>query len=178
MRGLRCTVAISRSASASVTSRSRSTNPRTRPCTGSSSRAAITANQFSSAACSADRTIRVTRSDVGGSIRSWRQCRSNSPGTRIRLTFGARHLGRQPLRQLLGVGHPAYPKPEVIVNLGAVILDRPAGPVVQAKLRGRYLDLPSDVVDDLVGEFHPPSREPAMPRVLQQQREPYLEPRF
>ncbi|WP_131884594.1 hypothetical protein [Actinomadura sp. KC345] len=60
----------------------KSTNPRTRARAGASSRAAITANHFSSATCSADRTSRVTRSGAGGSISSARQCRSSSSRTR------------------------------------------------------------------------------------------------
>jgi hypothetical protein len=152
----------------------KSTKPRTRAHTGRSSRAAITANQFSSAMCSADRTIRVTRSGVGGSIRSSRAAVPQQllPHP-VRVALSVRHLGRQPLRQLLGVDHPAHPKPQVITDLGAVVLDRPPGPVVQTKLRGRHLDLPGNVVDDLVSELCTPARESAMPRVeLQQQREP------
>jgi len=55
------------------------------------------ANQISSAVCKAERTIRVIRSGVGGSMNSARQCFSSSSRTRSALrsacaTLAASHL--------------------------------------------------------------------------------------
>lgn len=79
----------------------------------------------------------------------------------------------QPSGQLLGVRDRALPEPQVPADLRAVVLDRAAGPLVEAQLLGRDLDLASDELDRLGGQLAAAPREPALLGIeLQQQREP------
>ncbi|MEQ4724459.1 helix-turn-helix domain-containing protein [Nonomuraea sp. B19D2] len=91
----------------------------------------------------------------------------------VRLPLGVRDVDRQPVDQLVSVGDRALPKTEMIADLAAVSLDRPARPLIQAHAAGRRLGLARDVVDHLVREVAPATREtPVLGGVvLQQQRE-------
>ncbi len=59
----------------------------------------------------------------------------------------------------------------MIADLAAVVLDGAAGPLVEADVRRRDLDLPRDEVDGLVRELRPARGEPPMlGEELQQER--------
>jgi hypothetical protein len=83
------------------------------------------------------------------------------------------HIRCKPERQLLLIGDTRHAKTEVGTNLGAVILDRAARPLVKAKIRRQRADLPSYETDRGIRQIRTTAWKPAMPAVvLQQQSEP------
>lgn len=104
----------------------------------------------------------MTRGEVGGSIRAARQCRNNSARTRSGIPLRAGDVGGQPVGEFVRVGDRALPEPQVIADLAAVVFDGAAGPLVEADVRRRDLDLPRDEADGLVRELRPARGEPPM----------------
>jgi hypothetical protein len=87
--------------------------------------------------------------------------------------LGLAHVDSQPLRQLLRIPDRALPKAQVRPYLSPVVLDRPAGPLVEGQLVRVHVDLPGHELDRLARQLPAAAREPAHPRVeLQQKCEP------
>lgn len=94
----------------------------------------------------------------------------------LRPPLGLAHIGGQPPGQLVCVCHRAFPETQVRPDLGPVVLDGTAGPLIEAQVGRGDAYLAGHELHSLVRKLTTPAREPASPRVeLQQQREP--EPR-
>jgi hypothetical protein len=87
----------------------------------------------------------------------------------VSVALRAGHVDRQPGGQLVRVLHRAHPKAQVIAYLGAVVLDRPPGPLVQPEVRRGHLHLPGDEINDLVREVGPSPGELPNSRVVLEQ---------
>jgi hypothetical protein len=82
-------------------------------------------------------------------------------------------VGPKPARELLGIRDAADPKPRVVADLPAVVLDLAAREVIGADLRRGHLHLPREMLDRVVGQLEPPPRKAALPaEELQHRREP------
>jgi len=80
---------------------------------------------------------------------------------------------RQPSGELLGIADAADPKPGVVADLAAMVLDLPAGEVVGADLRRGDVDLSREVLDRAVGQLEQAARKAALPdQELQHPGEP------
>jgi hypothetical protein len=134
------------------------------------SRAEIRTDQASSAACKADRMIRmIRRRRLDHLLAAMRQELLAHP---VRAPRGVRDAVGEPGRQLVRVGDGADPEPQVPADLGAVVLDRPPGPLVQPNVGGRHLHLPGNEADRLVRQLRTAAGKPAVARVeLQEQGE-------
>jgi len=91
----------------------------------------------------------------------------------IGLTLLLTDLTGQPCGQQLRVRNSAHTEPEMLADLGAVRLDRPARPLVEPQLRSRDLHLAAHEIHRFVGQLRPVAREATEPGIeLQQQGEP------
>jgi len=81
------------------------------------------------------------------------------------------HL-RKPARQFVLIGDGGDPITQMVSDLGAVVLDRAASPLVEPKIRGVDTELSGDEHSDLVRHIRTPSWKPTVAAVvLQQHRE-------
>ena len=78
--------------------------------------------------------------------------------------FLTAHVLGQPRRQVLGVGDAALPESGHPADLGAVPLDLPPVPVIQADIGGGHADLPGDELDHVVRKLTAAPREPRLPQ--------------
>jgi len=84
-----------------------------------------------------------------------------------------RDVRGEPAGERFGVRDAADPKPGVVADLAAVVLDLPAREVIGTDLQRRYLDLPCEVLDRVVGQLEAAAWEAALPaEELQHRREP------
>jgi hypothetical protein len=89
----------------------------------------------------------------------------------VRAAFGVGDVFRQPPRQPLRIGDAALPVAQMPADLGAVILNRAARPLVKAQVPGRHLHLTGHEVHRLLRQLRAAARKPTRPRIkLQQQR--------
>jgi len=88
------------------------------------------------------------------------------------MTFPVAGMLSQPGGELPGVGDRAFPEPEERADLGTVILERPARPLIQPQIRGGHLHLAGNVGDRLIRKLPAAAGKPAAAVIeLQQQRE-------
>lgn len=84
-----------------------------------------------------------------------------------------RDVRSEPAGERLGVRDGADPKPGVVADLAAVVLDLASLKIVGGDLRRGHLDLPCEVLDRVVGQLEATAREAALPgEELQHRREP------
>jgi len=90
---------------------------------------------------------------AGGSIPSLFSCSSSGDSNPVGAPLGPAHVIGQPPGDLLGIGGGALTEPGERADLGAVVLDRPAVPLIKGDVGRGHLHLGGDVGHHVVAQL-------------------------